>query len=318
MLHERADFNDLLRAAADSAGIPLEIAEKDYFVTEVLRALQDGFGEDIVFKGGSSLSKGWKIIDRFSEDVDIFVRLDLPPDATKSKINRVVRGKLKAIQTHVSERTELQPAGPSFHSAGKSRVIVYSYTSALPQEGTLPATVRLEMGVRSGSDPYVRRRIDSVISEFARDQGLREPDVPNFFEIDLLHFTRTFVEKLSCVHSLALDYIRNDRAIGRNVRHYADLYALAGLPEVQRFVGTADYEELRENIAQNTAEWFSYAIPLEQGAKFADSPAVAPGSDLRRALRVAYQREVPQLFFRGDPPGLDDVLERLGSLAPRL
>ncbi len=42
MLHERADFNDLLRAAADSAGIPLNIAEKDYFVTEVLRALQDG------------------------------------------------------------------------------------------------------------------------------------------------------------------------------------------------------------------------------------------------------------------------------------
>ncbi len=317
MLHERADFNGLLRAAADSAGIPLDIAEKDYFVTEVLRALQDGFGEDIVFKGGTSLSKGWKIIDRFSEDVDIFVRLDLPPDATKSKINRVVRAKLKAIQTHVSERTGLQLAEPSCHSAGRSRDILYSYSSVLPRGGPLATTVRLEMGVRSGSDPCVRRRIDSVISKFARER-LRESDVPDFFEMDLLHFTRTFVEKLSCVHSLVLDYIQNNREIGRNVRHYADLYALAGLPEVQLFVGTAEYEEVRENIAQNTAEWFSDAIPLEKGAKFADSPAITPSQDLRSALQVAYQNVVPQLFFRGDPPDLDAVLERLGSLAPRL
>ncbi len=318
MFHKRADFNDLLRAAADNADIPQDIAEKDYFVTEVLRALQDGFGEEIVFKGGTSLSKGWKIIDRFSEDVDIFVRLDLPLDATKSKIDRVVRAKLKDIQTHVSERTGLQLAERSFHSAGRSRDILYSYSSVLPRGGPLPTTVRLELGVRSGSDPCERRRIDSVISEFAREQGLRGPDVPNFFEMDLLHFTRTFVEKLSCVHSLVRHYIQNNREIGRNVRHYADLYALAGLPAVQLFVGTAEYEEVRENIAQNTAEWFSDAIPLEKGAKFADSPAIMPNSDLRSALQVAYQNEVPQLFFRGDPPDLDAVLERLGSLAPRL
>ena len=70
------DFADLLRATADSRGLPIWIVEKDYYVTRALRALRDKIGDHFLFKGGTSLSKGWDLIERFSEDIDLLFDID--------------------------------------------------------------------------------------------------------------------------------------------------------------------------------------------------------------------------------------------------
>lgn len=71
---ELSDFNDLVRATADDIGLPPAAVEKDYYVVRALRALQDELAGRFLFKGGTSLSKGWGLIDRFSEDIDLLFR----------------------------------------------------------------------------------------------------------------------------------------------------------------------------------------------------------------------------------------------------
>src|SRR6266508_3071655 len=73
LFRDRSDFEDTIDAAGDRLRINSAIVEKDYWVSQVLRALAQEFPEDFVFKGGTSLSKGYCIIQRFSEDIDILI-----------------------------------------------------------------------------------------------------------------------------------------------------------------------------------------------------------------------------------------------------
>jgi hypothetical protein len=67
------DFDDLVIATAAATDIPEPLVEKDYWITEILRSAVGRLGPAVLFKGGTSLSKGWKLIRRFSEDVDLLV-----------------------------------------------------------------------------------------------------------------------------------------------------------------------------------------------------------------------------------------------------
>ena len=72
-LNQHPDFRDLIIVTSAETGILPDLVEKDYWVTRVLRALarDSSLEKQIIFKGGTSLSKGWRLIDRFSEDVDL-------------------------------------------------------------------------------------------------------------------------------------------------------------------------------------------------------------------------------------------------------
>lgn len=76
--HEDAAFRDLLEAAAQPIGLPTSLVEKDYWVSHTLWSIQQT-GFELWFKGGTSLSKGFGLIERFSEDLDLkLARDDLP------------------------------------------------------------------------------------------------------------------------------------------------------------------------------------------------------------------------------------------------
>ena len=71
---EKENFRDLLHAASEELTIPIQLVEKDYYISSILRALSESsYTEQIVFKGGTSLSKAYQLINRFSEDVDFAV-----------------------------------------------------------------------------------------------------------------------------------------------------------------------------------------------------------------------------------------------------
>ena len=74
-LHLEPDlFNDLIHATSENLAIPAQLIEKDYYISLVLRALShSAYNQQIVFKGGTSLSKAYNLINRFSEDVDFAV-----------------------------------------------------------------------------------------------------------------------------------------------------------------------------------------------------------------------------------------------------
>ncbi len=75
-LFEHQDFEQAILQAArhfHARGLRPAIIEKDYYVTEALRAIAGVASDKIIFKGGTSLSKGWNLIERFSEELDIFL-----------------------------------------------------------------------------------------------------------------------------------------------------------------------------------------------------------------------------------------------------
>src|SRR5205085_2236244 len=77
------------------------VIEKDYYVTEALRIIEQTAGDKVIFKGGTSLSKGWNLIQRFSEDVDIFLDpLAFSPPLGGKAIDRQLKNLRLAIEAH--------------------------------------------------------------------------------------------------------------------------------------------------------------------------------------------------------------------------
>ena len=103
-LFEHPDFEQAVIRAAEHfrpRGLREAIIEKDYFVTEALRIIEQAAGSKVIFKGGTSLSKGWNLIQRFSEDIDIFLDpTAFTPLLGKKAIDRELKKLRQAIERH--------------------------------------------------------------------------------------------------------------------------------------------------------------------------------------------------------------------------
>lgn len=91
-------FEELIVAASNELGIPTNIIEKDYYVTIILKALSEKIS-DMVFKGGTSLTKCYHILDRFSEDIDLSYTAEsgIPGDSRKRKLKKAVVSTMNLI-----------------------------------------------------------------------------------------------------------------------------------------------------------------------------------------------------------------------------
>jgi predicted nucleotidyltransferase component of viral defense system len=109
-LVDHPDFGQSILRAAEHfrlRGLRPAIIEKDYYVTEALRLIA-GLGDVVIFKGGTSLSKGWNLIERFSEDIDIF----LDPGAFKPALGKnAINRELKTLRL-VSAGAPRRAPGP--------------------------------------------------------------------------------------------------------------------------------------------------------------------------------------------------------------
>ena len=89
--HDKEAFEELLIGAANELAIPTNIIEKDYYVTITLKSLSEKL-DDMVFKGGTSLTKCYQLLDRFSEDIDIsyIAESGIPGEARKRQLKKAV------------------------------------------------------------------------------------------------------------------------------------------------------------------------------------------------------------------------------------
>jgi hypothetical protein len=313
-LSEHPDFAAFLTLAATDSGLPETFVEKDYWITEILRTVGTMLGERAIFKGGTSLSKGWNLLDRFSEDIDLFVDPAAePPLGSTRAIDRTMKklnGDVSAIAGLEFVRAESRTIG------GRGRIDTFRYNSHFPPLEGFPTTVRLEPGIQSGKQPTARIKISSIVGELliAR-KAVNELDVEGIepFEMDLLHFRRTFVEKLFAIHGKVERLEQEGVPLGRDVRHYADLYVLAGRPEVKAMLESEEYEAIRLDYDEKSRTYFpnSYRPPPDLG--FASSNALFPPGELRARIEPGYEEECRRLFFRPHP-GFGEVLERFAEI----
>ncbi len=314
MLHEHDDFGPILtEATAWLRGKPgferitTQIVEKDYYVTQVLRIIAAKLGETVLFKGGTSLSKGWGLIQRFSEDVDLFLNPKaFDPPLGESRIQK----KLLEMRDIVGGRQGLTWLRNDSRVDKKSRADVYSYNAKYEINSEIPSEVLMEAGVRSGYFPSVQVNLDSYVGEFLRSKGLDNiaEDI-SLFPMMLLHFKRTFIEKLFTVYSkVELMLNHNESSLGDNARHYYDLVQLARTPEVQELL-RSPYEiaEIIENYYAITQKHFPKS-PLPDTHRLCDSRALFPDKDLRHILANAYKIQCDRLCYTYNYPSFDEVL----------
>ena len=228
-LFEHPDFEQAIIRAAEHfrpRGLREAIIEKDYFVTEALRIISLTAGAKVIFKGGTSLSKGWNLIQRFSEDIDIFLdptRLRSAARARKA-IDRELK-KLRACRSASIRRlTFVEKESQTIGGFGRNDRFEYAQRFAGP--GEIRNRVLVEAGTASGREPTSIVPIPSLRRPVPPGDRRRlgaEDEGP--FEMRLLHFRRTFVEKMFAIHAKVELLKREGQPLGSYARHYYDLFS---------------------------------------------------------------------------------------------
>jgi hypothetical protein len=313
-LAEHPDFAAFLAAAATESELPEAFVEKDYWITEILRTIATTLGERAIFKGGTSLSKGWDLLDRFSEDIDLFVDPVVePPLRNERAINRV----MKKLNRDVAAIPGLDfVRADSKTIGGRGRMDTFLYRSHFPEVEGFPPTVRLEPGIQSGKQPTTTLKISSIVGWLLSTQGATDElgvEGLQLFEMTLLHFRRTFVEKLFAIHGKIEQLKESGAPLGRDVRHYADLYVLAGRPEVTAMLASDEYGEIKSDYDEKSRTFFPRSYRPPPDLRFTTSDALFPPDELRVAIEPGYEEESRRLFFRPHP-GFAEVLERFAEI----
>ncbi|WP_017306126.1 nucleotidyl transferase AbiEii/AbiGii toxin family protein [Spirulina subsalsa] len=314
-LFKHPDFRDLINATvAHFSQRPLteEIVEKDYYITEALRIIANHSPDQVIFKGGTSLSKGWDLIQRFSEDIDLFLdKSKFKPELSKNKTNNY----LKSLKTIVEDDEAFTWKRTVNSEKCKHRSDEFEYQSCIDEGlNSLSNTILLEIGTRSGNFPIEKRAICSYIVRFLQETEMTlNAEDESSFDINALHFKRTFVEKLFIVHNkITAVGDRLENLNDRDVRHFYDLYQLSKEPDVINLLKSNDYAKIREDCARISQENFAQTT-AELLPNFADSPALFPTGDVAEQLKKRYQQQCNLLCY-GDYPAWDAVQTQLSSL----
>ena len=170
-------------------------------------------GEQVIFKGGTSLSKGWNLIQRFSEDVDLFLDpIAFEPALGKRGVDRELKKLRDAVATHpglTMVGNESQTIG------GFGRTDRFSYLQRFGGAGEVANRVLVEAGAASGREPTEVVALGSILGEFLEAKGVSfGAEDEGRFSMRLLHFRRTFVEKMFAIHSKVELLKRDHRGLG--------------------------------------------------------------------------------------------------------
>jgi len=314
-LYEHPDFEQAVLRAEEhfrDRGLRAAVIEKDYFVTEALRMVASAFGQRVIFKGGTSLSKGWNLIHRFSEDIDLF--LDpraFEPALGTNAIDRELKKLRDAVASHPGLaflRDESQTIG------GFGRSDRFEYDQQFGGVGEIPNRVLVEAGTASGREPTVDVSLQSFLGEFfdasGSTLGAEDEDA---FTFRLLHFRRTFVEKLFAIHGKVELLQRDGRALGAYARHYYDLYQLAGQAEVLAMLNSEEYGAIKSDYDRVSREYFPRDYSPPAGMTFSKSDALFPAGAMERVIAAEYDAQCRTLCY-GPYPTWAETRTRLEAL----
>jgi hypothetical protein len=318
-LFEHPEFEQAILRAEEhfrSRGMRAAIIEKDYYVTEALRLIAARIGDKIIFKGGTSLFKGWNLIQRFSEDIDIFLDPEsFKPPLGRNAINRELRSLRDTIATHPAltyVREQSQTVG------GFGRTDTFAYSQRFGGPGEVANRVLLEAATASGRQPVEVKPIQSYLGQFLRETGISlGADDEGGFDMRLLHFRRTFVEKMFAIHGKVELLKREGRPLGSYARHYYDLSQLAVTPEVQNMLRGEEYAEIKLDYDRISKAHFARDYHPPEGLSFASSDALFPSNELAAVLAREYEQQCQTLCY-GAYPAWAEVLAIFARLRPLL
>lgn len=312
-----------------------EIAvEKDFWVCWTLGKLFDlpEWGQHLTFKGGTSLSKCWNLIERFSEDIDIVIdrnALDFggesAPEQAPSKKQRTKRLKAlkEACQQCISD--QIQPTLIESISSDLPDTLEWSlepdpddpdkqtllllYPTAFPEQTAyLRRAVKIEMGARSDTEPVAFVEITPYIRE-AFPELLAEPGS----DVRAVRPERTFLEKAMLLHEETFRPEAKKKQRRSMARHYYDLYRM-----IQAGVGDESVRDLRlfHRIAAHRQVFFRYTW-VDYTTLNPQELQLVPSADDLPAWQADYESMQQEMFY-GEVPIFEDILKVVADFQNRL
>lgn len=325
----------LFLTAAARLGTAVQNVEKDFWVCWTLDVLFNGLppGEPrLLFKGGTSLSKAFGLISRFSEDIDITVfRQDIGEpieaadlDALSGKQRRIRLERIRvACQQYITESmaVQLREIAARVMPADRFRVdldlddpdqqtLLFWYPAVTAAPGDyIRSAVKIEAGAKSALDPHEAATVVPYVAD----------DLPDFdmavHNVTTVKPERTFWDKIIILHGLRQWHDRRGqlRQGGQRVsRHYYDIYRLLQHPDVA--VWQANHG-LARDCAQHARLFFGSA-DLELDTAAHGTFTLAPSQSMREALARDYVAMGGMIF--GLLPEFNDVLHVIEALESRL
>jgi hypothetical protein len=315
----------VLKDVSGRTGLAMNAIEKDWWVTLSLRAcFLTPWKDNLVFKGGTSLSKAWGLIERFSEDIDLVLDrevLGFKGELTKSQIKKLREKAAAFIAAEFLSilnatlldigvdpkilRLEIQPGGVADRDP---QILQLYYRSVLEPNDYLADKVTIEIGARSLLEPASERAVHSII-------GIEMPDQPfssKPYYILTVDPRRTFFEKIFLLHeefSKSKETIRHERMS----RHLYDLEKLMDSPFGHAAVANPDLYKL---IVQHRERYtpirgLDYSRHAPGSVDFIPPPEVLDHWERDYGL-------MQQAMIYGESPSFKVLLERMKELQKRI
>ena len=281
-LHQHEDFKFFINKAAKEVNLSEFIIEKDYWVTYLLKNLVcSEFNNEFVFKGGTSLSKAYNLINRFSEDIDLLM---LETENTKSKTQKGKRlSALREFISNLSGITCTESNRSELYAAYKFAFPSYSFSiiSSVSKE------ILLEPGYRGGIAPEIRKKAISSYVENLLYGKIENYDVEPF-EISVLSLERIFMEKVFAIKEI---YDKdNGQTLLKKTRHYYDIYKLAQTDEIKTLLNDKKrIDVIVEDI--NTISHKYYNLAPVTWDELVNHIALKPDKTLFEQLKQGYTND---------------------------
>lgn len=326
-----AERQQICEAVAVDLSLSPASVEKDFWVCWTLRELftLPGMGEHLTFKGGTSLSKGWRLIQRFSEDIDVVIDRQAlgfegersPEAATGSNERRRRLDALRvACQAHI--RDALRPAlerrlherigGMGAWTLADDpndpdqQTLLFSYPTSLEVPRYLRPDVKIELGARSDIDPSAQPVIQPYIAD-ARPELLG----PSAFAVRTLDPRRTFLEKACLLHEES--HRAGDKAMAdRLSRHYYDLYCLIHSGTAGEALADPD---LFNRVVAHREVFFRRSTEAQASLK-PGTLRLVPSKAREPAWRRDYEAMQETMFF-GVSPQWSEILQAVDEFEQR-
>lgn len=322
------DKRAYFEVAAANLNIMPQLVEKDFWVCWILKVLFSlpEVGGHLTFKGGTSLSKCYNVIKRFSEDIDISIERSflskaktIEPDKKKSnkenqkrlkelqtvcktKIDEVIVPSLKqAIGAMLPDKKEWKIELDAEDPDGQTALFTFPHAMISKAESYVRSSVKIEFGARADHWPV---EASTIVPYIVNVPGER---VVEGVSVRVLAAERTFWEKATILHMI-YNYPTEKNVPPRMSRHYYDISAMADSPIYKRALENIS---LLKTVAEHKAlffkaNWAHYEEATPSGLR------LLPREYQMSALKNDY-RQMQQMFFE-EPPTFDQIIEKLRGI----
>ena len=307
--------------------LPVESIEKDLWVTQVLHALFSlPVSDKLIFKGGTSLSKAWGLIDRFSEDIDLAIDpvfLGKPEgDPTKKQIKKLRKASSLYVAEELAEMlrarfaemglsdwltVEAQPNGEGDNTYPEPRQLYVHYRSVFgDHKGYLRSDIVLEISARSLMEPVAEVEVSSLLSKHLPIKDVAPVPVVTAVA------GKTMVEKMFLLHEMFSIEGHGMRA-ERKSRHLYDLYKMMSRPFAEEAIADS---ELWESIRHHR-EIYTSVSGMDYTPDVRERLVLVPREDIIDAWKTDYEQMMGSMIY-GEKPTWDELMQAMKELQERV